>query len=211
MIKNSPIEIQRLIKYLSAKEFTRKASNDADGEVEENSKKKSITTRCKEFLESIDDTGILLSACSEEYIDEKRYQEYCKARTVGFRGSYSVKFQNSLEEVITCLDLKVEKVCQEVLSYLAYETLGQLIEMCLILRRDTCRDDISRHVPARAVNPEYPSIFFPSNSSSGSGSGEAKAEQLPGHPVTPAEIREVVRRLQQTSYNGRPISRGTRC
>ena len=98
-------------------------------------------------------------------------QEYCKARTVGFRGSYSVKFQNSLEEVITCLDLKVEKVCQEVLSYLAYETLGQLIEMCLILRRDTCRDDISRHVPARAVNPEYPSIFFPSNSSNGSGSG----------------------------------------
>ena len=70
MMKNSPIKIQRLIKYLSAKEFTRKASNDADGEVEENSKKKSITTRCKEFLESIDDTGILLSACSEEYFDE---------------------------------------------------------------------------------------------------------------------------------------------
>jgi len=229
LMRNSPVKIQRLIKYLSAKEFTRKASNEVEGEVEENNKKKSITTRCKEFIESIDDTGILLSACSEEYfdeiymerllkndritrnMDEKRYQEYCKARTVGFRGSYSVKFQTSLEEVITSLDLKVEKVCQEVLSYLAYETLGQLIEMCLILRRDTCRDDVSRHVPARAVNPEYPSIFFPANSSSGSGSGETKTEQLPGHPVTPAEIREVVRRLQQTSITGRPISRGTRC
>ena len=69
-------------------------------------------------------------------------EEFCKARAVGFRGSYSMK----LEEVLNSVDLKVEKISQDVLSYLVYETLGQLVEMSLLVRRDTCGDPVVRLV-----------------------------------------------------------------
>lgn len=221
LMRGSPLKIQRLIRYLSAKEIAKRATKVSDGEVEEN-KKKTLMTRCKEFIESIDDTGTLLAACNEQYFDEfyherllkndritksmdaKKYEEFCKARVVGFRGSYSVKFQAALEELYGSLDLKVEKIAQEVIAYLAYETLGQLVGMCLVLRRDAIRDPVSRVTPALAVNTEYPSIHIPE-----AGAGDTKAE-LPGHPITPAEVREVIRRLQQTAYTGRPLSRGAR-
>ena len=221
LMRGSPLKIQRLIRYLSAKEIAKRATKVSDGEVEEN-KKKTLMTRCKEFIESIDDTGTLLAACNEQYFDEfyherllkndritksmdaKKYEEFCKARVVGFRGSYSVKFQAALEELYGSLDLKVEKIAQEVIAYLAYETLGQLVGMCLVLRRDAIRDPVSRVTPALAVNTEYPSIHIPVTEA-----GDTKAE-LPGHPITPAEVREVIRRLQQTAYTGRPLSRGAR-
>jgi len=228
LMRNSPLKIQRLIKYLSAKEVTRKANALAEGEVDDVNKKKTLMNRCKEFIESIDDTGTLLSACDEKYFDEvylerllkndkitrnmdnKRYEEYCRARIVGFRGSYSVKFQSSLEGILNSLDLKVEKIAQEVVSYLAYETLGQLIEMCLILRRDSIMsgDQVSRLVPVRSINTEFPSVHFPvsSNSTTGAGAGSSSDTDLPGHPITPAEMREVVRRLQQTASGGRPLN-----
>ena len=221
LMRGSPLKIQRLIRYLSAKEIAKRATKVSDGEVEEN-KKKTLMTRCKEFIESIDDTGTLLAACNEQYFDEfyherllkndritksmdaKKYEEFCKARVVGFRGSYSVKFQAALEELYGSLDLKVEKIAQEVIAYLAYETLGQLVGLCLVLRRDAIRDPVSRVTPALAVNTEYPSIHIPE-----AGAGDTKAE-LPGHPITPAEVREVIRRLQQTAYTGQPLSRGAR-
>ena len=221
LMRGSPLKIQRLIRYLSAREIAKKATKCSDGEIEEN-RKKTLMGWCKEFIETIDDTGALLAACNEQYfdefyherlvkndkitksMDEKRYEEFCKARVVSFRGSYSVKFQAALEELYGSLDLKVEKIAQEVISYLAYETLGQLVGMCLVLRRDAIRDPVARVTAARAVNTEYPSIHIPE-----AGGGDTKAE-LPGHPITPAEMREVVRRLQQTAYTGRPLSRGSR-
>ena len=221
LMRGSPLKIQRLIRYLSAKELARKATKVSDGEVEEN-RKKTFMGRCKDFIESIDDTGTLLAACDEQYfdefylerllkndkitrsMDEKRYEEFCKARVVGFRGSYSVKFQAALEELYNSLDIKVEKIAQEVIAYLAYETLGQLVGMCLVLRRDALRDPVSRVTAAQAVNTEYPSIHIPVTEA-----GDTKAE-LPGHPITPAEVREVIRRLQQSAYTSRPLSRGIR-
>ena len=226
LMRKSPVKIQRLIKYLSAKEITRKATQAVDGEVDE-VKKRSLMHRCKEFIDSIDDTGALLAACNEEYfdesylekllrndkitknMDEKRYEEYCKARAVGFRGSYSVKFQSQLEEYLNSLELKTEKISQDVLSYLAYETLGQLVDLCLVLRRDSSRDPVSRLIPTRTVNTDYPSIYLPAAANTSSGDNGGKVE-LPGHPITPAEIREVVRRLETSCYNSKPLCRGTR-
>lgn len=228
LMRKSPLKIQRLIKYLSAKELSRKSTKVADGEVEDQ-KKKSLMCRCKDFIECIDDTGALLAACDEEYFDEfylerllkndtitknmddKRYREFCNARTVGFRGSYSVKFQASLEDLYSGLELKVEKVTQEVLSYLAYETLGQLVEMCLVLRRDTAGDPVARVTPARSVNTEYPSVFLPASAAAvkSETGGDTKSE-LPGHAISPAEIREVIRRLEQSVHCDRILSRGAR-
>ena len=71
LMRKSPQKIQRLIKYLGAKEITRKVKKDTDGETDEG-KGRSPVGRCKDFIETIDDTGKLLAACNEEYFDEYR-------------------------------------------------------------------------------------------------------------------------------------------
>jgi len=119
-------------------------------------------------------------------MDDKKYEEFCKARAVGFRGSYSQKYQSQMEEVLNSVDLKVEKLAQDVLSYLAYETLGQLVEMSLLVRRDTCGDPVSRLIPLRSVNIEYPCVHLPLPTSSTEKS-DSKTE-LTGHPITSAEV-----------------------
>jgi len=224
LMRNSPLKIQRLVKYLTAKDISRQTKAAVDGEPENTSKS---SKRCKDFLETIDEGGKLLAACNEEYfddlylerlirndrvtrtMDDKKYEEFCKARAVGFRGSYSQKFQGQLEEVLNSVDLKVDKLCQEVLSYLAYETLGQLVEMSLLVRRDTCGDPVARLVPLRSVNIEYPSVHLPLPPPAADKPDSAGTE-LPGHPVTTAEVREVLRRLQQSQLSDRPLARGTR-
>jgi len=223
LMRNSPLKIQRLVKYLTAKDISRQTKAAADGEVDNISKS---SKRCKDFLETIDEGGKLLAACNEEYfddiylerlvrndrvtrtMDDKKYEEFCKARAVGFRGSYSQRFQSQMEEVVNSVDLKIEKLAQEVLSYLAYETLGQLVEMSLLVRRDTCGDPVSRLVPLRSVNIEYPSVHLPLPTPPND-KPEGKTE-LTGHPITTAEVREVLRRLQQSQISDRPLARGTR-
>lgn len=223
LMRHSPLKIQRLVKYLTAKDISRQTKAAVDGEIESISKS---SKRCKDFLETIDEGGKLLAACNEEYfddiylerlvrndkvtrnMDEKKYEEFCKARAVGFRGTYSQKFQGQLEEVLNSVDLKVEKLAQDVLSYLAYETLGQLVEMSLLVRRDTCGDPVARLVPLRSVNIEYPSVHLPLPPPA-TDKPEAKSE-LSGHPITTAEVREVLRRLQQSLTSDRPLAKGTR-
>ena len=91
---------------------------------------------------------------------------------------------------------------------LAYETLGQLVEMSLLVRRDTCGDPIARLVPLRSVNTEYPSVHLPLPVATPE-KPEAKSE-LSGHPITTAEVIEVLRRLQQSHTSDRPLARGNR-
>ena len=67
LMRNSPLKIQRLVKYLTAKDISRQTKAAVDGEVENTSKS---SKRCKDFLETIDEGGKLLAACNEEYFDD---------------------------------------------------------------------------------------------------------------------------------------------
>jgi len=211
LMRHSPLKIQRLVKYLTAKDISRQTKAAVDGEIESISKS---SKRCRDFLESIDEGGKLLAACNEEYfddiylerlvrndkvtrtMDDKKYEEFCKARAVGFRGSYSQKFQGQLEEVLNSVDLKLEKLAQDVLSYLAYETLGLLVEMSLLVRRDTCGDPVARLVPLRSVNIEYPSVHLPLPPPT-TEKPEGKPE-LTGHPISTAEVIGDLLKIQLT-------------
>ena len=219
LMRKSPHKIQRLIKYLTAKEITIKAKKETEGELDE-MKGKSVVGRCRDFIEAIDDTGKLLAACNEEYFDEvyverllkndkltrkmdnKRYEEFCKARIVSFRGKYSAKYQAALESIKAGVALKVERIADDILSYLAYETLGQLIEMSLLLRTESLQDPVARLVTPLAVNPDYPSILHHQDS-------KADMSEL-SHPITPAEMREVLRRLQEANQRDKPLGKHVR-
>lgn len=248
LMRQSPVKIQRLIKYLTAKEISKQTKAVAEGEIEggggAGGKEGRISKRCREFLQKIDQGGKLLAACNEEYfddiylerlvrndgvtrhMDDKRYEEFCRARAVGFRGQYSARFQQQLHEVYTFLETgnpqgKVDNLAKDVFSYLAYETLGQLVEMSLLVRRDSLTDPVARMVTPNSVNISYPSVHLPITEASSKPpstptpeqtAASKKAEQTVSNacqPISPAEVREVLRRLQQRHTAVRPLARGT--
>jgi len=231
LMRKSPIKIQRLIKYLKAKDQGLELSLLEKGETIQD-KRLNTTGRCRSYLDKIDETGTLLAACDQQYfdemyherlvrydrmtrnLDERKYSEFCKARAVSFRGKYSQWFQKSLQEVVDTLGIKLEKLTNDVICYLAYETLGQLIEQCLVVRRDTTSnpsDPLNRLQPIQSVNPAFPAIALPARDK-GDGTPGKKTD-FTGAPISPAEVREVIRRLQdgarkQTLFNGRKRNRG---
>ena len=86
------------------------------------------------------------------------------------------------------------------LSYLAYETVGQLVELALTVRRDATSppgDPVCRMTSLASVNPAYPNIHLPTPDKA-----DNKPE-LTGNPITTAELREAVRRIQRAA-GGRP-------
>jgi len=117
LMRKSPVKIQRLVKYLKAKDKVFEMSLLEKGEANTD-KRMSNTKRCRNYLEVIDETGVILSACDQEYndqlyherlvrfdkmsknMDERKYMEFCKARSVSFRGKYSQWFQAALQEVV---------------------------------------------------------------------------------------------------------------
>eukprot|EP00088_Acartia_fossae_P022257 TRINITY_DN234_c0_g2_i1.p1 TRINITY_DN234_c0_g2~~TRINITY_DN234_c0_g2_i1.p1 ORF type:complete len:325 (-),score=60.40 TRINITY_DN234_c0_g2_i1:475-1449(-) len=220
LMRKNPIKIQRLIRYLRAKDKVHEINMLEKGEMQD--RRFHSVARCRSFLSKIDDTGVLLAACDQEYsdenylerlarmdritriMDEKRYLEFCRARAVSFKGKYSQWFQSALQKVVDTLDIKLEKLTNDVICYLAYETLGQLIELCLVVRRDTScppGDSLSRLQPIQAVNPAYPSISLPVREklTPQQQQQQQKKSDFSGTPITPAEVREAVRRLQAGS------------
>jgi len=217
LMRKNPIKIQRLIRYLRAKDKYNEINLLEKGDAIADRRFHSVS-RCRSFLSKIDDTGVLLAACDQEYsdenylerllrmdrmtrvMDEKRYLEFCRARAVSFKGKYSQWFQNALQEVVDTLDIKLEKLTNDVICYLAYETLGQLIELCLVVRRDyvsNTGDSLSRLQPIQAVNPAYPSISLPvREKQTAQQQAQQKKSDFTGTAITPAEVREAVRRLQ---------------
>jgi len=237
IMRHNPVKVQRMIKYLKTREFIKKNKNASDGDVDgvgSNGEKVEgrLLTRCKEFIQKIDQSGKLLAACDEEYFDEvkqkrlhkneiitrnmdnKRYEEFCKARVVGFRGQYSVKFQQNLLEVYSSLETgassgKIENLAKEVFSYLAYETLGQLVEMCLILRRDSESDPVCRQLAPGSLNLSFPQVQLPLPDKPGglaAAGDQSLSKACP--PISPAELREVVRRLKHHAASTRPLAMG---
>lgn len=250
LMRNSPVKLQRLVKYLAAKDISTNTKAMVDGEFDVttaaggNKDEAKSTRRCKDFIQKIDEGGKLIAACNEEYfdeiqverlirndrvtrtMDEKRYEEFCKARAVGFRGQYSSKFQKNLQEVYSTLEAetsvtKIEKIVKDVISYLAYETLGQLVEMCLLVRRDSVTDPLERMMEPNSVNLSYPSINLPVPVAATKRTSSPTPEQIEAtkkseqtvsnacQPISPAEVREVLRRLQYRHSSVRPLARGS--
>lgn len=217
IMRKSPVKVQRLVKYLAASEVSIQAKAAIEGDLEHQGGK--YSKRCREFFQKLDEGGKLAMACKEELFDEiylerlvrneritrgmsdAKYEEFCRARSAGFRGKHSLAFQTALDEKLAATELGVERIAKRVLSYLAYETLGQLVELCLLVRRDSSRDPVTRLTSPLVVDPSYPLVQVPLEGEKEGGS-EVIASQA---SIKLPELREVVRRLQQ----GTKGTRGT--
>uniref|UniRef100_A0A8C9FS83 SPT3 homolog, SAGA and STAGA complex component n=1 Tax=Pavo cristatus TaxID=9049 RepID=A0A8C9FS83_PAVCR len=105
----------------------------------------------QDFLNSIDQTGELLAMFEDDEIDDVKqermeraerqtrlmdsvqYAEFCESRQLSFSKKAS-KFRDWLD--CSSMEIKPNAVAMEILAYLAYETVAQLVDLALLVKQD---------------------------------------------------------------------------
>jgi transcription initiation protein SPT3 len=189
VLRKSPIRIQRLIKYLSVKDTATTLQQQTQGAVASPTPEpRSRVKRCKDFISRLDSSasegGILEQAMNGELHDEarmerlrrmdrmsreltgRRYNDFTRARQVNFLGNkmkYPQKFHDWLtKDTATWMEpgMKVDKAGMEIFTYLAYESVGQMVEMSLFVRKEMERNR-GGAITMMSVNPRYPMYQLP--------------------------------------------------
>ncbi|KAL6262853.1 transcription initiation protein SPT3 homolog [Pogonomyrmex barbatus] len=154
LLRKDKVKLQRIVKYLELKELGTSAQkiltndvpqNVTDTEQIDNIKKMPFQT----FLDEIDNTGELLENPSSvddvkrrrciradivtRSMDEIHYMKFAKARRVSFANKNRHKFSDWI-----CLDgdVTLSKQAYTILSYLAYETVAQIVDLAFLVRQD---------------------------------------------------------------------------
>ena len=171
-------------------------------------------------------------------MDERRYAEFTRARQVSFLG-HNMKFASKFHEwVLSGLkscdpmmdddlgnfsmnsnsierNVKMDRSGLETLAYLAYETVGYIVEMALLVRRDEeagysndhgqglesfGMDPVMRHFTPIAYNTQFPMVQQPLTATDDDQRrmlNSKEEDSVCTRPIEPSHIREVLRRLVQ--------------
>ncbi|XP_067007758.1 transcription initiation protein SPT3 homolog isoform X2 [Anabrus simplex] len=216
LMRKDRVKINRLLNYLAVKDM--KASflgtiEDAgdNGAVTGDpvSPPKKRKRMCLDYLKTIDQTGELTekecqpfdsvkhernvrAELMSQQLDENRYIKYSHARRVSFKVAYSRshKLRDWLLSKGEIPDLpKSSSLVYEILCYLAYETVAQIVDLALLVRQDAAAqpgDAFSYYVAGFTRMPGY---YPPQHTA------ELSGKQIGGPPpLTPAEIQEALRR-----------------
>ncbi|XP_034255709.1 transcription initiation protein SPT3 homolog [Thrips palmi] len=224
LMRNNPDKLRRLYSYLSVKEmrtnFTSLAGSDvmeAAGEEMEGdvsnfkgeSAKKSRLASLRDMFTEIDTSGELIDSLNSPSLDpirQKReqradsmsqsldpagYFEFSNARRAAFVNSKLTQHR-FLEWLTLGIDTsqglagephvtlpRISSPAIDILAYLAKETVAMLVDFALMVRQDSCGT-----FPGGPLRPL--TLRPPSNSNT--------ANVLEKLPITPAEIREALRR-----------------
>lgn len=224
LMRNNPDKLRRLYAYLSVKEMRSNLSSLAGSDLMEvsgeemegdvpnfkgDSVKKSRLATLRDMFTEIDTSGELIDSLNSPALDpirQKReqradimsqsldpagYFEFSTARRAAFVNSRLTQHR-FLEWLTTGIDAsqglagephitlpRISSPAIDILAYLAKETVAMLVDFALLVRQDSCGS-----VPGGPLRPL--TLRPPSSSSAASG-----LEKL---PITPAEIREALRR-----------------
>ena len=185
LMRKDKTKLGRLIRYMTLKDVKTaqlKATGFEEDEATEQTqeikappkKRKKI---CYDFLSTIDQTGELVALFDDELSDEvkheralraemlsrtldsQQYLEFCEARQASFTPRYKLqKFKDWLMMGVV-LDIKPNPMAMEVLSYLAYEIVAQVVDLALLVRKDHAvrhESPFSLTMPAISINHEDP-------------------------------------------------------
>ena len=185
-------------------------------------------------------------------MDERRYAEFTRARQVSFLG-HNMKFASKFQEwILTALKssepvmeegepmiltstasveqkVKMDRSGLEALAYLAYETVGQIVEMSLLVRRDSeagysndhgqglesfGMDPVMRHFSPIAYNTQFPMVQQPLTATDDEQRrmlNLKEEDSICTRPIEPSHVREALRRLTQRPKPFQLFSRVQRC
>uniref|UniRef100_A0A3B4FT30 SPT3 homolog, SAGA and STAGA complex component n=1 Tax=Pundamilia nyererei TaxID=303518 RepID=A0A3B4FT30_9CICH len=153
----------------------------------------------QDFLVWMDQTGELLSLAERQEIDPikqermerlerqtrnmdpAQYAEFCESRQLSFAKKAS-KFRDWLD--CSSLELKPNSMAMEILSYLAYETVAQIVDLSLLVKQEmTAKTNPVSHV----ISASY--IHYNTHAESCPATVEP-----PSGAIQPCHIREAIRR-----------------
>nr|XP_055027702.1 transcription initiation protein SPT3 homolog isoform X2 [Misgurnus anguillicaudatus] len=157
LMRKDKKKLLRLLKYMKFRDYKSKILKTIDDEEPLDTDKFSSCSTNKrqrlaqDFLSIIDQTGEFLSLVEEEEVDEvkqermeriekmtrnmdsNQYSDFCESRQLSFSKKAS-KFREWLD--CSSLDLKPNAMSMEILSYLAYETVAQVVDLALLVKQD---------------------------------------------------------------------------
>ncbi|XP_073938122.1 transcription initiation protein SPT3 homolog isoform X6 [Castor canadensis] len=157
LMRKDKKKLRRLLKYMFIRDYKSKIVKGIDEEdlLEDKLSGGSNTNKrqkiAQDFLTSIDQTGELLAMFEDDEIDEVKqermeraerqtrimdsaqYAEFCESRQLSFSKKAS-KFRDWLD--CSSMEIKPNVVAMEILAYLAYETVAQLVDLALLVRQD---------------------------------------------------------------------------
>jgi len=135
--------------------------------------------QCYEFIKLIDSSGSLLDVFDDQFFDcvkhernvrldklamnisETQYVKFCESRKASFANkAKTAKFKEWIMKDCP-LEIRPNNDALEILQYLAYETVAQIVDLALIVKhemeRDMC-DPMSVFMPNNTLvsNPDYP-------------------------------------------------------
>ncbi|XP_036171939.1 transcription initiation protein SPT3 homolog isoform X2 [Myotis myotis] len=227
LMRKDKKKLRRLLKYMFFRDYKSKIVKgiDEDDLLEDklsgsnNANKRQKTAQ--DFLNSIDQTGELLAMLEDDEIDEVKqermeraerqtrimdsaqYAEFCESRQLSFSKKAS-KFRDWLD--CSSMEIKPNVIAMEILAYLAYETVAQLVDLALLVRQDmgTKAGDPFGHAISAAFIQYHSSAELhpldhsmqgkPQQDPSGMGMLD-KTQQKPGKGKEKRALRPVVLRL----------------
>uniref|UniRef100_F6Y9Y5 SPT3 homolog, SAGA and STAGA complex component n=1 Tax=Callithrix jacchus TaxID=9483 RepID=F6Y9Y5_CALJA len=207
LMRKDKKKLRRLLKYMFIRDYKSKIVKgiDEDDLLEDKlSGSNNANKRQKiaqDFLNSIDQTGELLAMFEDDEIDEVKqermeraerqtrimdsaqYAEFCESRQLSFSKKAS-KFRDWLD--CSSMEIKPNVVAMEILAYLAYETVAQLVDLALLVRQDMVTkagDPFSHAISATFIQYH--------NSAESTAACGVEAH---GNAIQPCHIREAIRR-----------------
>ncbi|XP_050393479.1 transcription initiation protein SPT3 homolog isoform X1 [Patella vulgata] len=235
LMRKDKIKLRRLLRYMKVKDTKALALRSAGLEEEENQeasekpppagsvpmyKRRKV---CYDFLSSIDQTGELIALFDDEGFDEikhermvraelqsrnldtKQYAEFCEARQSGFSRKY--KFQRFKEWLMAGVnvDIKPNPHALEVISYLAYETVAEIVDLALIVKQDmraTVSDPMQKTLPQLCHNyHDAENLVKSAVGGLGSPSGQQSPPSTPSTPSIQASTAAPPLLTNQTSVS----------
>uniref|UniRef100_A0A4W3I7J2 SPT3 homolog, SAGA and STAGA complex component n=1 Tax=Callorhinchus milii TaxID=7868 RepID=A0A4W3I7J2_CALMI len=202
-------KLRRLLRYMSYRDFKSKIVKgvEEDDIFDPDKSSSSINKRQKlyqEFLSSIDQTGDLLGLLEEDETDEVKqerleraerqtrmmdsaqYAEYCESRQLSF-AKRATKFRDWLDW--SSMEVKPNAVAVEIMAYLAYETVAQLVDLALLVKQDMAAKTGDPFSHARSATLVHHHITLPElqvQSINVKSNPDSPENTPPSTPTTPA-------------------------
>ncbi|KAM9847401.1 transcription initiation protein SPT3 homolog isoform 1-T4 [Aulostomus maculatus] len=156
LMRRDKRKVARLLKYLQFRDYKSKLlknvedddGQDPGGIAGGNQRRQRLA---QDFLVWMDHTGELLSLAERQEVDPVKqerlerlerhtramdpaqYTEFCESRQLSFAKKAS-KFRDWLD--CSSLELKPNTIAMEILSYLAYETVAQIVDLSLLVKQE---------------------------------------------------------------------------
>ncbi|RMX54548.1 hypothetical protein pdam_00004566 [Pocillopora damicornis] len=207
LMRKDKEKLKRLIKYLNFKDVknkTQKQTSQDDDEVLEaaasetkGSKKRKVSY---DFVSTIDQTGDLVALFEDDDIDElkqerneraerlsrtldpQQYLEFTECRQANFNKKAG-KFKEWLD-CASLIDMKPNTPVMEVFSFLAYEIVGQIVDLALLVKKDLEACDVLTQAmpPVSILSESQSSVVTPGSATS---TPSTPNHTPPGTPTTP--------------------------